>query len=127
MQFSIFMGETLLNPGHAPYTEGVKFMISGQAQKLLLNREPISSRIITTVFKTSQGRIKVRIVQCYASPNNVDKSTKQERILQHATKLSLKTRRKGFDNHHRRSKCQDRLKQRRTSSSNGTTWTKDNE
>ena len=68
-------GETVLYSGHedpsAP-TEGVALMISKHAVKTLISWEPINSRLITALFKTSHGKINVRIIQCYAPANEAD-------------------------------------------------------
>ena len=60
-------GELILYSGHmaenAHHTEGEGFMLSREAQKTLVNWEPISSKIITAQFKTKHRRIKLRIIQ----------------------------------------------------------------
>lgn len=75
-------GETVLYSGHedpsAPHTEGVALIISKQAIRMLISWEPINSRLITALFKTSHRRINVRIIQCYAPTNEADESTKEE-------------------------------------------------
>ncbi|KAJ8365093.1 hypothetical protein SKAU_G00139240 [Synaphobranchus kaupii] len=73
-------GESILYSGHpdenAPHTEGVAFMLSKEAQRALISWEPINSRIITARFQTTQRRIKLQIIQCYAPTNNTDEESK---------------------------------------------------
>ena len=65
-KFKVATVETLLYSGHvehnAAFTEVVALMISKQAQTSLLNWKPISSRLIIACLKTTNGRIKVRII-----------------------------------------------------------------
>jgi hypothetical protein len=60
-------GEVVLYSGHqeedSPHTEGVAFMITKEASKVL-SWKPISSRIITASFQTKQSIIKANLIQC---------------------------------------------------------------
>ena len=61
-------GEVVLYSGHqeedSPHTEGVAFMMTKEASKVLISWEPISSRIITASFQTKQSIIKANLIQC---------------------------------------------------------------
>lgn len=77
-------GESILYSGHpdekAPHTEGVAFMLSKEAQRSLISWETINSRIITARFQTTQNRIKLQVIQCYAPTNNANEES--EKLLQ---------------------------------------------
>ena len=75
-------GETIIYSGHkeenAAYSEGVAIMISKEGQRTLIGWEPVSAGIITAKFKTSQKRIALNIIQCYAPTNDADDEVKEE-------------------------------------------------
>ncbi len=74
-------GEMILHSGHpeegAHHTEGVALMLSKEAQKSLLGWEPVNSRIMTAKFSTSNRRIALSIIQCYAPTNDSDDTIKE--------------------------------------------------
>ena len=74
-------GEKILYSGHMDeneiHSEGVAFMLSKTAQKALLKWEPVNSRIITATFNTSNKRLKVKMIQCYAPTNDADQDKKE--------------------------------------------------
>ena len=45
---------------------------------MLISWEPINSRLITALFRTSHGKINVRVIQCYAPRNEAEEATKEE-------------------------------------------------
>ena len=57
-QFRLSIGELLLHSGHthnrAPHTEGIGFMLSRQVEKALIGWQPVSSRLMTAIFRTKQ-------------------------------------------------------------------------
>lgn len=73
-------GELLLYSGHedkdAPHTEGVGIMLSKEAQSALIGWEPHGSRIITASFRTSVKNKNLKVIQCYAPPNDHDDVSK---------------------------------------------------
>ena len=75
-------GELIIHSGHteqqAHHTEGVALMLSKDAQKSLLGWEPVNSRLITAKFKTSNRRIALNIIQCYAPTNEAEEERKEE-------------------------------------------------
>lgn len=75
-------GETLLYSGReeedAPHMEGVALMLAKQAQKALIEWEPLGPRMIRATFKTSNAKIKLNIVQCYAPTNDSKEQIKEE-------------------------------------------------
>jgi exonuclease III len=75
-------GERILYSGHqedqAHHTEGVALMLSKEAQKALLGWEPVNSRIMSAKFRTSNNRIGLNIIQCYAPTNDAEESKKEE-------------------------------------------------
>ena len=57
---------------------GVAIMISTkETQKTLVGWEQASQIIITSKFITTQKRISLNIIQCYAPTNDVDEDTKK--------------------------------------------------
>ena len=81
-QVKLASGETILYSGHpddsAPHTEGVAFMLSQEAQRALINWEPINSRIITAKFQTTHKNVNLQVVQCYAPTNDTDDELKDQ-------------------------------------------------
>ena len=81
-QTRLATGEVIIHSGHsdeqAHHTEGVALMLSKDGQRALLGWEPVDSRIITAQFRTSQKRVALNIIQCYAPTNNADDSKKEE-------------------------------------------------
>ena len=75
-------GEMIIYSGHpdedAHHTEGVALMLGTQAQKALLGWEPVCSRIITAKFQSSNRRIHLKVVQCYAPTNDATLEDKLE-------------------------------------------------
>ena len=57
-QVRLSTGETILYSGHegedSPHTEGVALMLTKKAQQALVSWEAVSSRIITTKFRTKE-------------------------------------------------------------------------
>lgn len=47
----------------APHTEGVRLMLSLEAQRALIDWEPVNSRIITAKFSTKNSKTKLNIIQ----------------------------------------------------------------
>jgi hypothetical protein len=81
-QLRLQTGELVLYSGlvtdNAPHQEGVAFMLSKEAQKALVSWNPVSSRIISAIFKTSVKRINMRIVLCYAPTNDAPDEDKND-------------------------------------------------
>lgn len=75
-------GESIVYSGHpdekAPHTEGIAFMLSKESQRSLVSWEPINLRIITAQFQTTQKRIKLQVIQCYAPTNNAEEESKDK-------------------------------------------------
>jgi exonuclease III len=75
-------GETILYSGReeedAQHREGVALMLAKQAQKALMEWEPLGARMIRATFKTSNPGIKLNIVQCYAPTNDSEELIKEE-------------------------------------------------
>ena len=80
-QMRLTSGETILYSGHvgenAVHSEGVAVMISQDALKTLVGWEPVSPRIITAKFQTTNKNISLNIIQCYAPTNDADDETKE--------------------------------------------------
>ena len=74
--------ETILYSGHvrenAVHSEGVAVMISQDALKTLIGWQPVSPRIMTAKFQTTNKNISLNIIQCYAPTNDADDETKEE-------------------------------------------------
>ena len=72
-------GESILYSGHPdekePHQVRVALMLSREAQRALINWEPINSRIIRARFHTTQKRFNLQIIQCYA-PTDTDEELK---------------------------------------------------
>ena len=90
-------GETILYSTHmgenAVHSEGVAVMISQDALKTLVGWEPVSPRIITAKFQTTNKNISLNIIQCYAPTNDADDETKEDfyQLFEETTrKLSTK-------------------------------------
>ena len=69
-QQKLAAGELLLYSGHekenAPHTQGIGLLLSRSAQSALIGWEALGSRIITTSFRTTDKRIAMNIIRCYA-------------------------------------------------------------
>ena len=67
-------GEVVLYSGHeeenARHTQGVALMLSKSAKAALLGWEAHGPRIISATFNTSNKRIKMNVIQCYAPTND---------------------------------------------------------
>ena len=59
-----------------PDTEGLGIMLSPEAQKSLIGWEPVNSRIFSAKFNTTEKRIKLNVIQCYAPTNDADDEKK---------------------------------------------------
>ena len=81
-QLRLSSGEQLLYSGHtedgAPRTESVALMLAPEAQRALVNWEPVNSRIITAKFITKRKDIKLNIIQCYTPTNDAEEEKKDE-------------------------------------------------
>ena len=81
-QLRLSSGEQLLYSGHtedgAPHTESVALMLAPEAQRALVNWEPVNSRIITAKFITKKKDIKLNIIQCYTPTNDAEEEKKDE-------------------------------------------------
>lgn len=81
-KYKINSGQTIIYAGHeednAPHTEGVAIMLSKQAEKALIGWEQINSRIIRAKFRTSNKRINLNVIMCYAPTNDADEEKKKE-------------------------------------------------
>ena len=75
-------GETLIYAGHeeadAPNTEGVGIMMTEEAAQALLGWESINSRMLVAKFRTSNKRITLTTIMCYAPTNDVDVAVKEK-------------------------------------------------
>lgn len=80
-------GQTIIYSGHevenAPHTEGVAIMLSKQAEteKALIGWEPMNSRITKAKIRTSNKRMNLNVIICYAETNNVDEQKKEQSIF----------------------------------------------
>lgn len=74
-------GQSIIYSGHeeeaASHTEGVAIMMTKETRKTLTAWKPISSRIISANFNTSNKRVKAHIIQCYAPTNDADDEAKE--------------------------------------------------
>ena len=81
-QKRLLSGELLLYSGHenedAPHTEGVALMLSRDAQRALIKWEAHGPRIITASFRTTNEKIKMNVIQCYAPTNISEEEQKEE-------------------------------------------------
>ena len=81
-QLGLSSGEQLLYSRHtedgAPHTESVALMLAPEAQRALVNWEPVNSRIITAKFITKKKDIKLNIIQCYTPTNDAEEEKKDE-------------------------------------------------
>ncbi|XP_071145287.1 craniofacial development protein 2-like [Mytilus edulis] len=91
-QSKLTSGEMIIYSGHmeenAQHSEGVAIMLSKEAQKTLIGWEPISARIIIAKFKTTNKRISLNIIQCYAPTNGAEDNIKEEfyQLLEETTR-----------------------------------------
>ncbi|XP_076105822.1 uncharacterized protein LOC143074158 [Mytilus galloprovincialis] len=91
-QSKLTSGEMIIYSGHmeenAQHSEGVAIMLSKEAQKTLIGWEPISARIIRAKFKTTNKRISLNIIQCYAPTNGAEDNIKEEfyQLLEETTR-----------------------------------------
>ncbi len=73
-------GKMVLYSGHtkegAPHTEGVALMLTPEAQRSLIGREPVNSWIITAKFATEKDNIILNIIQCYTPTNDAEEEKK---------------------------------------------------
>ena len=81
-QTKLGTGEMILYSGHedsnAPHTEGVALMLGKQAQKALIAWEALGPRLIQATFKTTNAKIKLNVIQCYAPTIDKEEQTKEE-------------------------------------------------
>lgn len=81
-QMKINSGKNIIYAGHeeenAPHTEGVAIMLSKQAEKALIGWGPINFRIIWAKFRTSNKRINLNVIMCFAPTNDADEEKKEE-------------------------------------------------
>ena len=81
-QLRLSSGEQLLYSRHtedgAPHTESVALMLAPEAQRALVNWEPVNSRIITAKFITKRKDIKLNIIQCYTPTNDAEEEKKDK-------------------------------------------------
>jgi len=81
-QTRLLSGELLLYSGHeqadASHTEGVGFLLSRQAQNSLTGWEAHGPRMIRAAFTTTDKKIKLNVIQCYAPTNESEDQVKDE-------------------------------------------------
>ena len=81
-QQRLVTGELFLYSDHEnenpPHTQGVALLLSRAAQSALIGWEALGPRIITTIFRTTEKRIAMNIIRCYASTNDSDDQIKQD-------------------------------------------------
>ena len=69
-------GITVLYSGrteeNAVHSEGVGFFLTKKSYRSLIEWSPVSSRIIRAIFRTSNKRINLVIIQCYAPTNDAE-------------------------------------------------------
>lgn len=53
-------------------------MLSKDAEKALIGWEPVSSRMMKAKFRTSNKRIKLSVIMCYAPTKDTDDEKKEE-------------------------------------------------
>ena len=91
-QIRLTSGEKILYSGHMEdqviHSEGVAIMLSKEAQKTLIGWEPVSPRIIASKFRTSNKKIALNIIQCYAPTNDAEEEVKEEyyQLLEETTR-----------------------------------------
>ena len=91
-QSKLTSGEMIIYSSHmeenGQHSEGVAIMLSKEAQKTLIGWEPISARIIMAKFKTTNKRISLNIIQCYAPTNGAEDNIKEEfyQLLEETTR-----------------------------------------
>ena len=73
--------ETIIYSGHADknanHTRGVAIMMTQKAERSLVGWEPIDERLILAKFSTSQKRITLTVIMCYAPTNDAEEDEKE--------------------------------------------------
>lgn len=81
-QHKLATGELLLYSGHeeanAPHSQGVALMLTKMAQRPLIGWEAHGPRIIMACFRTTNRRIIMDVIQCYAPTNESDENIKED-------------------------------------------------
>lgn len=81
-QKKLATGELLLFSGHeeanAPHSQGVALMLTKMAQRALIGWEAHGPRILTACFRTTNRRINMDIIQCYAPTNDSEEDVKED-------------------------------------------------
>ena len=74
-------GQTVIYSGNlednAIHSEGVGIMLTGQAKQAMLGWKPLSSRLMTAEFRTTQKNIKLHVIVAYAPTNDKDQEVKE--------------------------------------------------
>ena len=75
-------GETIIYSGNkgqnAHHTRGVGIMMTPRASRSLLGWEPVNERIILARFRTTNSRITLTVITCYAPTNESDEEMKEQ-------------------------------------------------
>ena len=61
-----------------PHTQVVALLLSRAAQKAIIGWEALRPQIITAFFMTTEKRIVMNIIQCYAPTNDSDDKIKED-------------------------------------------------
>ena len=81
-QQKIATGELLLFSGYeeanTPHSQGVALMLTKTAQRALIGWEAHGPRILTACFCTTNRRINMDIIQCYAPTNESEEDVKED-------------------------------------------------
>lgn len=81
-QKKLATGELLLFSGHeeanATHSQGVALMLTKMAQRALIGWEAHGPRILTACFRTTNRRINMDIIQCYAPTNDSEEDVKED-------------------------------------------------
>ena len=63
---------------NAPHTQGVGLLLTTETQKALIGWEAHRPRFLTASFKTTEKRINMNVIQCYAPTNDSDTKDKDQ-------------------------------------------------
>ena len=74
-------GTIIVYLGHpdvgALHTQGVAFMLTPKADRVLISWESINSRLITDEFRNNHKRVATVIIQCYVPTNDTEENKEQ--------------------------------------------------